>query len=136
MVKRSILLLALGFLGCDLVKELNFKSSFELKYWVDAFQDQCPSQPNKQCLRVKIGNNFNPDDPWTVIEYKINNFDYSPRYIYELLVKVDTYPQPQSNGSYIQYTLLRLISKKEVQSSSSKAVDSIYTKTKNVLALD
>ena len=125
-MKRLIPFLAIGILGCDVAEELNFKSSFEIKYWVDARLDQCPKQLTNECLRVKTGNDFDPDDPWTVIEYEIANFQYTRGYVYELLVRVNTYPQPQDNGSYIQHTLMRTISKKEVQSSALRKVDFMW----------
>lgn len=121
-MKKLVLFLSLGFLSCELAEDLNFESTFELTYWIDARLGQCQNQPTNECFRVQIGNSFDPDKPWNVINHEIIDFEYAPGYIYELLVRVNTYPQPQSNGAYSQYTLIRIQSKNEVQSSTNREV--------------
>ncbi|MCY4215592.1 MAG: DUF4377 domain-containing protein [Flavobacteriaceae bacterium] len=136
-MKKLVLFLVVGFFSCDLAEELNFESTFEIKYWVDARLGQCPNQLINECLRIKMGNTFDPDAPWTTIEYPIKDFEYTLGYIYELLVRVNTYPQPQNTGSFIQHTLIRIISKTEVQSSDQRKVNFMWIdhKTKDCVGV-
>ncbi|HAC22592.1 MAG TPA: hypothetical protein DCF91_10955 [Porphyromonadaceae bacterium] len=75
----------------------------------------CMGVAPMKCLQVK--NLDKADAEWETMYANIKGFDYEPGYIYKIKVKVKELDKKQvpADGSSIEYTLEKVISKEAVQ---------------------
>ena len=130
-MRLLFLLLPVLFLGCDLVEETNFETSFELNLWVDAQLDFCKEKEGK-CFRVQSGEDVSPGDTWSILELDINGFNYQPGVFYQIRVLVESFPEPLENGSYFRYSLINVLTRQNVEASGVVEIKKIWIGPKMV----
>ncbi len=81
----------------------------------------CEGVAPQKCMLIKES----LSEEWTYFYDTIEGFDYEEGFIYELEVAVNQIENPAADGSSLQYSLLKILSKKEKQVVSQNMARSI-----------
>lgn len=81
-----------------------------VRYFVAPEKIACQGMVPMMCMQVKE----RMEDPWLRFYDEIEGFAYEPGYLYEILVHLRHVENPPADGSSIEYTLVRLVSKTAV----------------------
>ena len=102
-----ILVMLTGITGC--------KKDGNINIWrVNYHTVSCTGEMTGRCLLVQKNENLNTDK-WEYFYYhnSIKGFDYEEGYIYTLEVKEEKTENPPMDGSSINYTLIKVVSKEK-----------------------
>ena len=81
-----------------------------VRWFVAPEKIACQGMVPMMCLQVKE----RMADPWLLFHREIEGFAYEPGYLYEIVVHLRHIENPPADGSSVEYTLGRIVSKTAV----------------------
>lgn len=88
----------------------------------DHFAD-CTGVGSQKCMLIKESAN----DEWTLFYDQIEGFNYEEGFSYEIEVEINTISNPPADGSSLEYTLIKIISKEKTQSEQNLIIQQPIT---------
>lgn len=88
----------------------------KIDLYVNHYQQTAVGEGLHLTYLVQEGNNIGTGQ-WTRWYGEISGFDYEPGYIYHLKVEKETIANPPADGSSIQYSLDKIVSKEKISNS-------------------
>lgn len=110
-MKNLYIFLFLALLsGCS----TNVKDADETLMRINSYTVDCVGEMEGKCLLVQEGDLIGTED-WEYFYYEdsIIGFDYEPGYIYNIVVRKTTIPDPPQDSSSIRYELVQILSKEK-----------------------
>lgn len=81
-----------------------------IRYFVAPSKIACQGMAPMMCLQVKE----RMEDPWLRFYDEIEGFAHEPGYLYEIVVYAHHVENPPADGSSVEWTLVKLVSKTAV----------------------
>ena len=104
------LILSFFLVHCSTEESPDATTSSTEEMQIQSFKVPCTGLVLQECYRVKIGEEY-PDGEWTLFYSEIEEFEYTPGFIYTIEIeKTERNPVPQDASMY-RYVFRRLISK-------------------------
>ncbi|MFS4494820.1 DUF4377 domain-containing protein [Maribacter sp. 2308TA10-17] len=114
-MKNSILLClftCIFFISCS---DNNDSAIEEVLLRINSYTVDCEGVQSGKCLLIQEGDTIGTDDwEYFYFEDSIEGFSFESGFVYEITVRKTSIKNPPVDGSSIQYSLVRIISKTEV----------------------
>ncbi|PIB35443.1 hypothetical protein BFP72_08560 [Reichenbachiella sp. 5M10] len=109
----SIIMTLVYLCSCTALRNEN-NESFEYRtdlIWVNSYKIPCASVGKSDCFLTQVSEMNTPSEQWRPFYNDINNFDFTPGYLYLLKVRIDFKDSIAANGNFYKYTLMEEVSK-------------------------